>query len=199
MIEPNPTPLVIHGWTVFAHPLFISQLETLALQVSALKQKDPGGYVKKNASKRLAAITKLAFDVIPQDPARAEYRQGNTLGDEHKHWSRAKFFQQYRLFFRYHAPSKVIVFAWVNDEDTKRAYESSEDAYRVFRKMLDSGHPPDNWSQLLAEAHGGVQKTEKLISALKIISAGEQDRLKGKGISAADARAQLQASRKSRQ
>lgn len=148
----EPTPLVIHGWTVFAHPLFLAQIETLAQQVEALKLKDSAGYVKKNASKRLAAITKLAFDVIPQDPTRPEYRQGGTLGDDHKHWFRAKFFQQYRLFFRYHAPSKLIVFAWVNDDDTKRAYESNEDAYRVFRKMLESGHPPDNWNQLLAEA-----------------------------------------------
>ncbi|WP_310614509.1 type II toxin-antitoxin system YhaV family toxin [Limnohabitans sp.] len=152
MNGPNPTVLVIHGWTVFAHPLFIFQLDALAQQVSALKGKDPVGYVKKNAAKRLAAITKLAFDVIPQDPTRTEYRQGNTLGEEHKHWFRAKFFQQYRLFFRFHAPSKVVVLAWVNDEDTKRAYESSEDAYRVFRKMLDSGYPPDNWDQLLAQA-----------------------------------------------
>ncbi|WP_338052569.1 type II toxin-antitoxin system YhaV family toxin [Rhodocyclus purpureus] len=57
-----------------------------------------------------------------------------------------------RLFFRYHAPSKVIVFAWVNDDASKRAYESSDDAYRVFRKMLESGHPPDDWNELLAEA-----------------------------------------------
>jgi toxin YhaV len=148
----NPAPLVIHGWTVFAHRLFISQLDALAQQVSALKEKDPAGYAKKNAAKRLAAITKLAFDVIPQDPTRTEYRQGNTLGEEHKHWFRAKFFQQYRLFFRFHAPSKVLVLAWVNDEDTKRAYDSSEDAYRVFRKMLESGHPPDDWDQLLAQA-----------------------------------------------
>lgn len=117
-------PLVIHGWTVFAHPLFLAQLEVLARQVDAFKQKDPVGYVKKNATKRLAAVTKLAFGVIPQDPARQEYRQGNTLGDDHKHWFRAKFFQRYRLFFRYHAQAKVIVLAWVNDEDTKRAYVS---------------------------------------------------------------------------
>ncbi len=148
----KPAPLVIHGWTVFAHPLFLARLEALEREVEALKRKDPVGYKKKNASKRLAAITKLAFDVIPQDPARPEYRQGGALGAEHKHWFRAKFFQQYRLFFRYHAPSKVIVFAWVNDEDTKRAYESRDDAYRVFRKMLDGGHPPDDWNQLLAEA-----------------------------------------------
>lgn len=146
------SPIVVNGWTVFAHPLFLAQIEALTLQVETARQKDPAGYMKKNASKRLAAIAKLAFDVIPQDPARPEYRQGNTLGDDHKHWFRAKFFQQYRLFFRYHAPSKVIVFAWVNDESSKRAYDSSDDAYRVFRKMLKSGHPPDDWDQLLAEA-----------------------------------------------
>ena len=135
-----------------SHPLFVAQLDALARQVEAQKRKDPTGYKKKNASKRLAAITKLAFDVIPQDPSRSEYRQGTKLGDNHKHWFRAKFFQQYRLFFRYHAPSQVIVFAWVNDEDTKRAYASSDDAYKVFRKMLESGHPPGDWDQLLAEA-----------------------------------------------
>jgi toxin YhaV len=40
----------------------------------------------------------------------------------------------------------------VNDEGTKRSYQSSDDAYRVFRKMLESGHPPDEWDQLLVEA-----------------------------------------------
>ncbi len=140
----QPAPLVIHGWTIFSHPLFLVQLEALIQQVEALKQKDPTGFTKKNASKRLAAIAKLVFEVIPQDPARPEYRQGNTLGEDHKHWFRAKFFQQYRLFFRYHAQAKVIVFAWVNDEDTKRAYGSGDDVYRVFRKMLESGHPPDD-------------------------------------------------------
>ena len=142
----------MHGWRLFAHPLFLAQVQALAQQVETLQRKDPEGYVNKNASKRLSAINKLAFDIIPQDPTRSEYRQGHTLGGAHKHWFRAKFFQQYRLFFRYHAGSKVIVFAWVNDEQTKRAFESGDDAYRVFRKMLESGHPPDDWDQLLHES-----------------------------------------------
>ena len=148
----KPALFVVHGWTVFAHPLFLAQIEALAGQVEVLKRKDGVGYVKKNASKRLAAIIRLAFDVIPQDPARPDYRQGGTLGEDRKHWFRAKFFQQYRLFFRYHAQSRIIVLAWVNDENTKRAYESGDDAYRVFRKMLDSGNPPDDWDQMLEEA-----------------------------------------------
>jgi toxin YhaV len=145
-------PVLVHGWNLFAHPLFLAQVQALAQHVETFQRKDPVGYVNKNATKRLSAITQLAFDTIPQDPTRSEYRQGNTLGGQHKHWFRAKFFQQYRLFFRYHAGSKVIVFAWVNDDQTKRAFESSDDAYRVFRKMLESGHPPDDWEQLLSES-----------------------------------------------
>lgn len=136
--------LIINGWMIFAHSLFLRQIETLIKEVESLKRKDPVGYVGKNATKRLAAITKLAFEVIPQDPTRAEYRQGSALGEKHKHWFRAKFFQQYRLFFRYHGQSKIIVYAWVNDSETKRAYESSQDAYRIFRKMLDGGNPPED-------------------------------------------------------
>mgnify|MGYP003605475121 FL=1 len=160
----QPGPLVAHGWTVFAHPLFLDQLEVLTRQVEALQHKDPTGYIHKNATKRLTAIAKLAFDVIPQDPARPEYRQGGTLGAEHKHWFRAKFFQQYRLFFRFHAQSRVLVLAWVNDEDTKRAYESGDDAYRVFRKMLESGHPPGDWDSLLEEARAASLRLRKAVA-----------------------------------
>lgn len=148
------TSILVNGWSIFVHPLFLAQLETLTGQVEALQRKDPQGYVKKNATKRLAAIQKLAFEVIPQDPTRPEYRQGGTLGIEYKHWFQAKFFQQYRLFFRYHAQARIIVLAWVNDEDTTRAYESGDDAYRVFRKMLEGGNPPDDWEELLRQSGG---------------------------------------------
>jgi len=127
-----------------------------------LKSKDPVNYIKKNATKRLAAIVKLAFEVIPQDPAIPEFRQGSTLGDEHKHWYRAKFFQQYRLFFRFDSASKIIVLTWVNDEKNKRAYASKTDAYRVFEKMLNSGHPPDSWDNLLKEAKGNLDRLNEI-------------------------------------
>lgn len=146
------SPIVVNGWTLFSHPLFVEQYQELTEKVEQLKVKDPKGYLKKNATKRLAAIHKLAFEIIPQDPTKPEYRQGATLGDNNKHWFRAKFFQQYRLFFRYHQASKVIVYAWVNDENTKRAYESKSDAYKVFSKMLASGNPPDGWGALLKSA-----------------------------------------------
>lgn len=155
-------PLIINGWSIFLHPLFLDQCEELLTQVEILRQRNPQNYQKKNAAKRLTAIKKLVFEVIPQDPTRSEYRQGITLGEEYKHWFRAKFFQQYRLFFRYHQESKIIVFAWVNDENSKRAYDSKKDAYRVFRKMLDNEYPPDDWDTLLKEAKAESSRLEKI-------------------------------------
>lgn len=136
------------GWTLVAHPLFLGQVAELAREVARLRLKDAASYQRRNATKRLAAILKLALEVIPEDPSRAEFRLGDALGKEHTHWRRAKFFQQYRLFFRYDSTARVIAYAWVNDEDTRPAYESASDAYRVFGRMLVSGNPPDSWDAL---------------------------------------------------
>jgi toxin YhaV len=114
--------LTVNGWKLYAHPLFVEQYQLLFGKVEKLKEKDPKGYTKKNVTKRFATIHNLAYDIIPQNPTLPEYRQGTTLGDNNKHWFRARFFQQYRLFFRYHQASKIIVYAWVNDDKTKRAY-----------------------------------------------------------------------------
>lgn len=150
----------VNGWTVYAHPLFLDQLEAIIAAVEKARKKDPKGYRKKRSAKLLAAVLKVAFDDIPSDPTRDVYRQGSTLGDEYKHWFRAKFLQQFRLFFRYQqsAEAKIIVLAWVNDDSTLRAYESANDAYAVFRKMLDRGTPPDTWNELVAAASSGESK-----------------------------------------
>lgn len=144
----------INGWTIYAHPLFLDQLEAMIAAIEKARTKDPKGYKKKRAAKLLAAVLKVAFEDIPSDPTRDTYRQGGTLGDEYKHWFRAKFLQQFGLFFRYQqsADAKIIILAWVNDDTTLRAYESANDAYAVFRKMLDRGKPPDTWKELLATA-----------------------------------------------
>ncbi len=159
--------LIVNGWSIYAHPLFLNQFEELITTVENLRQKNPETYRSKNATKRLAAIAKLAFFIIPTEPTRTEYRQGNTLGEDYKHWFRAKFFQQYRLFFRYHQSSKIIIYAWINDDKSKRAYGSKTDAYRVFQKMLNSGNPPDNWKSLLQEAKRERERLSKAIEAQK--------------------------------
>ena len=145
--------LTINGWAILAHPLFLDQLEKLIGAVEVLKSKKPRDYQKSANTKLLAALSQLVFETIPFDPAAPAYRQGSTLGGDHKHWFRAKFGNgRFRLFFRYSSAAKVIIFAWVNDETTLRTYGSKTDAYAIFKSMLDDGNPPDDWTALQAAA-----------------------------------------------
>lgn len=61
----------------------------------------------------------------------------------------AYLLQQFRLFFRYDTQSRIIIYGWVNDESTKRAYGSRTDAYRIFQKRLTAGDPPTDWNDLI--------------------------------------------------
>ncbi len=143
----------VNGWELFAHPLLLDQLEKLMAAVEKVKAKHAKDYKSTANFKLLASLFDLMFVIIPADPTQPEYRQGNTLGGAYKHWFRAKFGgQRFRLFFRYDSKAKVIVYAWVNDEDSKRTYGSKTDAYAVFKKMLDKGKPPDDWGALLKAA-----------------------------------------------
>ena len=142
--------MIVNGWTLYAHPLFLEQLGALTTAVERARDKDPTGYGATANAKLLAAMRKLMFEVIPVDPARPEFRQGATLGNTRKHWFRAKFGGgRFRLFFRYSTSAKIIIFAWVNDRETLRTYGSKSDAYAVFKAMLDQGNPPDDGEALV--------------------------------------------------
>ena len=144
-------PVVINGWTIFAHPFFLEQIEKLIAKVEAVAKKTPGKLDRHPAAKLLKQLRVVAFERIPQDPANPRYRQGATLGDDYKHWCRDKFGSgRFRLFFRYDSSARIIIYAWVNDEHTLRTYGAKNDAYAVFAKMLASGNPPDDWSALVA-------------------------------------------------
>jgi toxin YhaV len=157
--------LTINGWTILAHPLFLDQLEKLTDTVEALKAKKLDEYQKNANTKLLAALNRLVFETIPADPTATVYRQGSTLGDDYKHWFRAKFGNgRFRLFFRYDSTAKVIIFAWVNDETTLRTYGAKTDAYKVFKGMLDDGNPPNDWAAL-HKAASGAEAVERLDNA----------------------------------
>jgi toxin YhaV len=139
-----------NGWTLYVHPLFQQQLEKLVARVEVLEAKDPLGYKEQTATKLLATINRYIRQIIPRDPNAAEFRQGNTLGADNRHWFRAKFHERYRLFYRFSSKEKVIVYAWVNDESTLRKAASNADPYAVFRAMLATGDPPGTMAELLA-------------------------------------------------
>ena len=162
---PTPPPAVaVNGWSIYAHPLFLEQFEELVKEVERFKAKDPIGYREKKNTKLLAAITKMGFEIIPANPAAPMFLQGNTLGPAYRHWQRGKFFEgRYRLFFRYSSKAKVIVLAWVNDEETLRTYGSKTDAYAVFKSMLAKKRPPDNWDELVAEAQKAAKRAQDVL------------------------------------
>ena len=114
-----------------------------------LAKRSPESYRNHFKTKRLATLQALIFYIIPSEPNAKVWLQGNSLGEQNRAWRRAKFLGQYRLFFRFDSKSKVIVYGWVNDENSLRAYESRNDAYLVFARMLEANSPLSDWDELL--------------------------------------------------
>lgn len=138
-----------YGWNLLFHECLIEQLQKLQAAASRAQAQDPEGSVSNANVKLFDALTTLILEVVPSDPNRDEYRQGNTMGPAFRHWRRAKIGRRFRLFFRFDSKTRIIIFAWVNDEHTLRSSGAKTDPYIVFQKMLKSGHPPDDWDALL--------------------------------------------------
>lgn len=139
-----------HGWSLLFHDCLVEQLQKLKAASDRAEEADPAGFSTNANVKLYRALSQLILETVPSDPAREEYRQGNTMGTSYRHWRRAKIGRRFRLFFRYDSKARLIVFAWVNDECTLRSAGSKSDPYAVFQAMLDRGHPPDDWAALLA-------------------------------------------------
>lgn len=140
-----------NGWTLLFYPALLEQIEKLIAAIDA--ERPPLGAAAPLSANRklLAQIRRSIFDRIPADPNAAIFQQGITLGKERRHWFRDKFGNgRFRLFFRFSTRARIIAYAWVNDEDTRRTYGAKTDAYAVFRRMLAQGNPPESWEALLA-------------------------------------------------
>jgi len=150
---------IANGWTLYEHPAFARQRDTLLRTVEALRARDADGWRGSDDAKLLAAIVRLTLEIIPADPGAPQFRQGGTLGKARKHWFRAKFGNgRYRLFYQFSSKAKVIIYAWVNDESTLRTYGARRDAYAVFKAMLEKGNPPDSWPELAKAVGVGAEK-----------------------------------------
>ena len=146
-----------HEWTLLFHTELIRQLGKLEEASERAQRKDPHGFASNANVKLLRAVNRAKAEVIPQEPSRAEYRQGSTLGTRYRHWRRAKIGRRFRLFFRYDAKARVIVYAWMNDERTLRSSGSTTDPYTVFARMLAQGSPPDDWTSLFTASRQNPQ------------------------------------------
>ena len=149
------------GWRLFVHPAFSETFDALVAEASRLQKSEPRNFNQHPKAKLLKRIVELVEQEIPRDPGAAIYSQGNTLGPSHRHWRRAKCLSRFRLFFRYSSKAGVIIYAWVNDENTLRKAGGGTDPYNVFGNMLRKGRPPDDWAALVKEVAAYKSPEEK--------------------------------------
>jgi toxin YhaV len=152
MSAPKPPFDVRNGWRLYKLPAFEHQLADLTAQVEALRQNNPAEADHHPKSKLLKRILEVVLDEVPRDPTNKVYRQGTTLGAAYKDWSRAKFLGRFRLFFRFSSREKMIIYCWINDENTLRKAGAKTDPYAVFAAMLKAGDPPNDWDKLVKKA-----------------------------------------------
>src|SRR5665647_908893 len=117
-------------WTLLFHQCVLGQLQRLKTAADKAVAKDAEAAAENANVKLFAALAKLILETVPGDPSKDEFRQGNTMGADYRHWRRAKFGRRFRLFFRYDSQSKVIIYAWVNDDKTLHTAGQAFVAYR---------------------------------------------------------------------
>lgn len=139
-----------NGWMLLRHPAFREPFDELVAEVTQLQAADPDGWAGHPKAKLLKRIRDLIMDEIPANPDDPAYRLGNTMGRQNSHWRRAKFLGRFRLFFRFDTASRIIIYAWVNDENTLRKAGSKTDPYATFERRLSRGDPPGDWAKLRA-------------------------------------------------
>jgi len=142
----------VNGWKLYWHPAFKEQFDKALEAVEAIKANRPQDLPTSDKAKLLKRVIEIISIEVPKDPNHANYSQGNTLGLANRHWRRAKFFQRFRLFFRFSSEAKIIIYAWVNDEKTLRKAGAKTDPYSVFANRLTKGDPPNDWANLLKKS-----------------------------------------------
>ncbi len=142
----------IGQWNLFQFKPFAQRLQTLTQDVARLAQADPALYKQHPKTKLLASVYQSMTVTVPANPADPVFRLGHTLGKSNGNWRRVKkgLPQRYRLFFMFgSSPLAVIIYAWLNDEDTLPKEGSRTDVYQVFKRMLERGEVPSTIDELI--------------------------------------------------
>ena len=143
------------GWTRLRWDACATAWDALVADVVQRRAQDPEGYKAHPRTKFLKRLSDVVLNQVPSGPGHDRYRLGTTLGNDATFWRRAKYNRRFRLCFRYRSDGKLIVYAWLHDEETLRQAGGKRDPYTVFRAMLERGKPPSSWQELIeASAEG---------------------------------------------
>jgi toxin YhaV len=147
--------MIANGWQLFYFKLFQAALGELEQAVTKLARQNPSAYKSHPKTRLLASVYKAITQTVPANPDHAGFRLGKTLGGEYANWRRVKngMPERYRLFFRFASrPAQLIVYVWLNNEDTLRKAGSKSDVYGAFKRMLARGEVPSSINALLSES-----------------------------------------------
>lgn len=100
-------PLIVKGWSIVAHPKWLEKFESWIESVDERPAL--------NRTRPLAALTRLSFETLPENPLRSEYRAPTASGDEDGHWYCAEYWPQARLFFRCDPGARLLIYAWFEE------------------------------------------------------------------------------------
>jgi len=113
-----------HGWTLLFHGGFIEQLRKVKAAAVPVSDSEPQQFDGDANAKLFQALSHWVMDAVPCDPSRDAFRHCNIAEPAHSNWRCAKIGGRFRLFFRYDARAKVIVFAALKDRATAMAPSS---------------------------------------------------------------------------
>ncbi len=112
------------GWSLwFAEP-FAARWRLLRERVKQLKTTlDAPAFNAHPEVKLFAAWVRIVHELVPANPDAPQFLLGNTPGQQYRGWRRVKgngLPRRIRLFFKFSASKKVIVYAWLDDPTSLR-------------------------------------------------------------------------------
>lgn len=123
---------VINGWRILFHPVFAKRFAALRNEAERLKGSlTDEQYRQHPTAKLLTGVTQLIQQQVPADPNAPDFRLKGDLAK----FRRAKgkgLPPRYRLFWVFSSKARVIIFLYLNDEDTLRKEGSPRDPYQIF-------------------------------------------------------------------
>lgn len=146
------------AYACWLFPEFEQRLQYMRTRVRFLKNHNPD-YKQHPHTKLLLSTWSVMKESLSQ-PNAPQYKLGNTLGQENRHWRRCKdrLPPRYRLFFQFSSDESACIYVWLNNENTLRKAGSRKDVYAVFANLLQSKIIPQKFYDLLEQSREAIDK-----------------------------------------
>ena len=120
------------------HDFYAERVCILKTHIKKLKKTlSPEDFQQHEDVKFAARLRKATQEIIPEDPNKPEY----VLSGELRKFRRYKQgLKRYRLFFAFSKEPAIILYLYINDEQTLRKEGSKNDPYQIFSNYVKKGY-----------------------------------------------------------